>query len=56
MQSYKIFSNRQYPRLLKMLGYMIRGIMGSNPLFQNNDDMTAIVYIDPITPKLFTSK
>lgn len=32
MQSYKIFSNRQYPRLLKMLGLMIYGIMGSNPI------------------------
>ena len=35
---------------------MIRGIMGSNPIIQNSADIAAIVYIDPITPKLFTSK
>lgn len=32
MQNYKIFSNRQYPRLLKMLGLMMPGVMGSNPI------------------------
>lgn len=32
MQSYKIFSNRQYPRLLKMLGFVMPGVMGSNPI------------------------
>lgn len=56
MQSYKFFPNPQYSKLLKMLGFMMRGVMGSNPLFQNNDDITAIVYIGTITPKLFTSK